>query len=690
MLNQNYKNNIEEVTSGVTTTNFSIEVNESMFQMLTSDIYSDTTLAVMREWSTNACDACITAGKPIKYDVHLPLFEEPEFFVRDYGTGLAPEDIVGLFSNLGASTKRDSNATNGTFGIGRMAGLAVSSSFTVESFYQGYHYTYVISMKNGIPVTMHLGDKATTEPDGLKLSVKVDFSDIGAYETRASNLYKFFDHKPTLNKEINIELDKSEHISDDWFITVKNPNMYNQPNYVVMSQIAYQIPDSYDVANQGFKNLVIRAEPGAVTFNPGRETLSLDKKTIDFLNTTFMEVIEGYVAQTTAAFARADSDYEILKIFNAVTTAAPASVGKQIDPALFLTPECQSLLIQDGRGHRLVTGGDTFKGMTNSAISLNYKSNYYAKARKVTPEKSINWTDFFFSPHILIDLKTNYRTPLNALYPKQKMVTWSRGEGTSFDDSVIEIEKFLKVLDLPYVKASALLPQVVSTKTTNLPREGLYTSSIVDGIVSASERMPDDDVEAETYLYLKLKNMTPTLSNSIVFADLMIAYNALRRVTTMPRIVGVAKKYQGYVDNLDNWVDIETYISRVAAQTTFREPISDDIPRMDSKVIDCNNYNLYPVDLQEFYLELTAYYEFNESDNYLDYEFERKLMSELGATFETFEPTRDIDIGQLEEVYKIVLPFMTGKWNDYCDVSLENVIRIAQLEEFHAVHTPKR
>ena len=195
-IQQQYKNNVKNVNGEVQTTGFSIEINESMFQMLTSNVYNDPTLAVMREWSTNACDACIAAGKDVKFDVHLPTLQEPTFYVRDYGTGLSPEDIVGLFSNLGASTKRNSNAYNGTLGIGRMAGLAVSEAFNVESYYNGTYYSYVISMQNGVPVTMFLGKQDTDEPNGLKLSVNVAMNDLDSFASRALNLYKFFDYKP--------------------------------------------------------------------------------------------------------------------------------------------------------------------------------------------------------------------------------------------------------------------------------------------------------------------------------------------------------------------------------------------------------------------------------------------------------------------------------------------------------------
>lgn len=107
---------IQSNISGVEAQSFTIEANESMFALLTSRVYNDTISAPIREWSTNAVDACLAAGIPAKFDVHLPTFEEPTFSVRDYGEGLPIDDIVGLFCTFGASTKRGSNRYNGTFG----------------------------------------------------------------------------------------------------------------------------------------------------------------------------------------------------------------------------------------------------------------------------------------------------------------------------------------------------------------------------------------------------------------------------------------------------------------------------------------------------------------------------------------------------------------------------------------------
>ena len=114
MIQPELKNNVNYNTFN--STRFTIETNASMFSLLTSKVYNDPMAAVIREWSTNAIDACIAANKPIDFEVHIPTATECYFSVRDYGTGLEADQLTTLFCTLGASTKRNSNAYNGTFG----------------------------------------------------------------------------------------------------------------------------------------------------------------------------------------------------------------------------------------------------------------------------------------------------------------------------------------------------------------------------------------------------------------------------------------------------------------------------------------------------------------------------------------------------------------------------------------------
>ena len=262
---------------------FSIEMNSSMFTMLTKNVYNNVVLASIREWSTNAIDACIAAKTPIQFDVHVPTISNPTFSVRDYGTGLPVEDIEGLFSVLGASTKRNSNDYNGTFGIGRMSGLAYASSFTVESFHNGSHHTYLISIKDGIPSSVNLGSQPTIEKNGLKLSLVVEARDVEKFIKEATFLYKYFKDKPNINIDIPSKPETSIE-GDGWYLQ-KNTNWGE--SFVVMGNVPYKINTrNLDMPD----GIVFEAPIGAVSITPGRESLTYDDKTTDYIYEFAMKI----------------------------------------------------------------------------------------------------------------------------------------------------------------------------------------------------------------------------------------------------------------------------------------------------------------------------------------------------------------------------------------------------------------
>lgn len=256
----------------VSTGDFSIEMNASMFSMLTKNVYNNVILAPIREWSTNAIDACISAGITPYFDVQLPTPSDPTFAVRDYGTGLPEQDLIGLFTVLGASTKRNSNEYNGTFGIGRLSALAYSTSFTVESYYQGTHYAYLISIKDGKPVYLKLSETPSSNPNGLRLSLAVQAHDINTFIKEATYLYQFFDVKPTTNiplvyPEILLE-------GETWAITSGSFSAR-----LVMGNVPYAI-SAYGLPSGTY----LKAPIGSVSITPGRESLTMDTKTEAFLS----------------------------------------------------------------------------------------------------------------------------------------------------------------------------------------------------------------------------------------------------------------------------------------------------------------------------------------------------------------------------------------------------------------------
>src|SRR5688572_3649345 len=75
-----------------------------ILSILRDRLYTNKVLAVLREYSANAWDAHVDAGKadvPIK--VVLPTKLDPSLIIRDYGKGLSEEEIFEVYVKYGAS-----------------------------------------------------------------------------------------------------------------------------------------------------------------------------------------------------------------------------------------------------------------------------------------------------------------------------------------------------------------------------------------------------------------------------------------------------------------------------------------------------------------------------------------------------------------------------------------------------------
>lgn len=693
MIQEQYKSNVQEVSAGTVSTGFNIEINESMFQMLTSKVYNDPTLAVIREWSTNACDACIVAKKEPNYEVHLPTENELYFSVRDYGTGLHPDDVVGLFSTLGSSTKRNSNELNGTFGIGRMAGLAVSSGFSVESYYEGKLYSYAISVQNGVPVTISLGQQETKEPNGLKLSVAVDVDDIYHYYAKAKKLYMYFDHKPSLNVPLTIELDMSEHISDEWFIKA-DEDRYVTDNCVVMSQIAYTIPVDTKIETYGFINLVIKAPSGAVSFNPGRESLSLTKETIAYINTRMAEIKEEYVDSALMAISNATNDKEVYTTYKSVTNNAPREIRALIKVNPFYSDYLNTMLRENYQ--TIVSCTHEFNALSNNKISLSHKQSYRKGFTFLSEMAGVRISEFMANPHVVVDLKTKFKSAINIEYSNASVICWSKSEGVEIEDFLEETKKITALLGITYVLASHLVKKhSTNCELGNIaapPRKGLYASSLnpYNFAFNKSREIPAENAQKHTYLYVKLNNTTPVLKHpTFTMYDFAKVHKLLSHVRIMPEIFGVPKKYQAIADNLDNWVDLEQFILDRTKETKFKIPLDVKLPIFDRERIALSSLPLYPRKLQDYYLEIEDYKTFNTTNNFVNDPLKIELLKNMGALFCSYAPSREVDLDVIENTFPktlrlLALPYFKVDCPQYF------ISDLAKLEEEHALRSTSK
>lgn len=465
----------------VSTGDFSIEMNASMFSMLTKNVYNNVILAPIREWSTNAIDVSISAGITPHFDVQLPTASDPTFAVRDYGTGLPEQDLIGLFTVLGASTKRNSNEYNGTFGIGRLSALAYSTSFTVESYYQGTHYAYLISIKDGKPVYLKLSETPSSNPNGLRLSLAVQAHDINTFIKEATYLYQFFDVKPTTNipltyPEILLE-------GETWAITSGSFSAR-----LVMGNVPYSIY-TYSIPSGTY----LKAPIGSVSITPGRESLTMDTKTEAFLS-QLMDTVRADMNATINAQLQAKTD--LWEAWEAVKQARNMYSFKYDYSSM---PTFFTDIFDD---YNYVKTQPEFKLATID----KYDSKFYSGG--VRPSRKYK--------HVLIqDVASGYFNPALEYikkYPDETALVLrpNSNSKTSIQALLDAYPDFITKADLPEpVLISSLIPDKQRTTSTKLASHIFKPTWISSSGTSLGENINIDEVTDTIYYY---KEPPPDLS----------------------------------------------------------------------------------------------------------------------------------------------------------------------------------
>ena len=274
------------VSNDFKTSGFKIQASAKAFEILSSNIYTNKVRAVIREYNCNAYDAHVAAGNRQPWDVHLPTYLESYFSVRDYGTGLSDEQVREIFTTYFHSTKTNSNDFVGALGLGSKSAFSIVDSFNVVSYYNGVKTDYCCYKDEcGEPQVATLASSDTDQQNGLEVSMSVegrtdDFTD------EAVNVFKYFDVLPNINdKEVVKDILKAKEdykfVCDEGSFNTGYGSLYAR-----MGNVAYKIPTEYRSDLSGFINFDI----GDLSFNAGREELSMDDSTKKLLKSRIQQV----------------------------------------------------------------------------------------------------------------------------------------------------------------------------------------------------------------------------------------------------------------------------------------------------------------------------------------------------------------------------------------------------------------
>ena len=264
---------------------FTIANTAKAFEILSSRLYTNTRLAIVRELSTNAYDSHVAAGKAdMPFNVHLPNTFAPYFSIRDFGTGLSPDAVESIYTTYFASTRNDSNDFVGALGLGSKSPFSYTDQFTVSSYYDGTVYTYsAFKNERSEPTIALLSAQPTTEPNGVEIKINIKTHDATDFQVAARQVYRFFPVFPNISGA-KFELPVLKHVyeGDSYKIYQRNTvEGFSSHLSVVMGNICYPVNHSsltHKLRNLGA--LVLFVNIGDVEIAASREELHYDARTL--------------------------------------------------------------------------------------------------------------------------------------------------------------------------------------------------------------------------------------------------------------------------------------------------------------------------------------------------------------------------------------------------------------------------
>ena len=257
-----------------------------------TDLYSDPELAVIREYSTNALDAQIAAGVSRPIEVSTPNGLSPFFKVKDYGIGMDADDITNIYSQYGASTKRETDNQVGMLGLGCKSALSYTQQFVLNSVKDGIRYQVAISRtETGSGVMEIVSETETDDPNGVEIVVPAkrgnDFSQ------KAKRFFSFWTPGTILLNGEEPTFVSGNKVTDKIMMVEQLDS-----DYLVMGNVSYPLDRIHRISEANYYNkysLVVQIEIGDVNFTPSRESLhytALTEKTLDEIRKDFKEALK--------------------------------------------------------------------------------------------------------------------------------------------------------------------------------------------------------------------------------------------------------------------------------------------------------------------------------------------------------------------------------------------------------------
>ncbi|MDB5716183.1 MAG: hypothetical protein JWO15_3580 [Sphingomonadales bacterium] len=332
---------------------FAIKQSAHAIHVLSTSLYSRPIEAIVRELSCNALDAhmaACTTNVPFEVRLQEEMYTNSKgelaygkfFSVRDYGTGMAPEDLERLYTTYFDSTKQQGDGFIGSFGLGSKSPFAYTKKFTIKDHYFGMVYEYVAEVDEDthIPSLTKTGETPTDElANGIEIKFQITNDKIGEFKDASLKVLRFFGDSVVLKGNLwgwhdswdakrsgVVDIDSEpntwrllppETAIDLPSVFVRKEQYYGEDNggsaHVLLNNVVYRLDLSrFEQIPEVIRktNFILRMPVGSIDVTPSREELHYSKRTVASL-TTAMETAAADVSAFVQNLLSALSDYEL-------------------------------------------------------------------------------------------------------------------------------------------------------------------------------------------------------------------------------------------------------------------------------------------------------------------------------------------------------------------------------------------
>lgn len=258
--------------------NFTIQSSNTAFDILSSKLYEHPEVSIIRELTANAIDANVANKSNKKVVLHIPTRDEVFFSVRDFGKGMSPEFVKGVYTTYFASTKAENADAIGARGLGSKSPFARFNEFKVITTFNNVKYEYrMFKTENGPSYELVSKDDKMKFENGTEIYI----------EDASKLIYSFCDVKEFV--KTTAWGDKvSVNSAYGNFLNSVEPALFGKydDSYVYIGGVRYNTSLRFP------RGYILVAGKDDVTTLPSREGLHFDEKTKEWIEKQYTNLLK--------------------------------------------------------------------------------------------------------------------------------------------------------------------------------------------------------------------------------------------------------------------------------------------------------------------------------------------------------------------------------------------------------------